>query len=146
MQPQVKDKSAWRKSNLNVANSTEEAKDDSRFRHTLPRTSHSQDSNRMHVISEDSKDRKELISSLGERPPTDKLTLYIRHPEPSKVEPKSNLGYVPRRIRESQQSIESETSNNKVEIDQDNIETPPATRRVFTPTPVEKREPSAPTR
>lgn len=61
-------------------------------------------------------------------------------------ERKSNLGYVPRRVRESQISIDSEISNNKVEIDQDNIETPPASRKIFIPTPVDKREPAAPTR
>lgn len=42
-------------------------------------------------------------------------------------------------IQTTDQSI-----SNKVEIDQDNIETPPATRRVFTPTPVDKREPVQP--
>lgn len=48
-------------------------------------------------------------------------------------------------MRDSQQSIDSVGSNNKVEIDQDNIETPPATRKMFIPTPVDKREPLQPT-
>lgn len=148
VQPQLKDKSAWRKSNLNVANSTEEAKGvGSRLRHTIPRIIHNQDSNSLSDTKDDNRDRKELISSLADRPPTDKLILYIRPPnEPLTPERNSNLGFIPRRVRESQQSIDSEISNNKVEIDQDNIETPPTTRRVFTPTPVDKREPSAPTR
>lgn len=47
-------------------------------------------------------------------------------------------------MRDSQQSIDSVGSNNKVEIDQDNIETPPATRKMFIPTPVDKREPLQP--
>lgn len=105
----VKDKSAWRKSTLNVPNSSEETKDDD-FRHTA-----------LHNYK-DLEQRKELISSLGVRPATDKLTIYIRQPNESF----------------------SERRTNKVEIDQDNIETPPATRRVITPTPTEKREPIAP--
>lgn len=44
-----------------------------------------------------------------------------------------------RRINESQQSL-NETVSNKVEIDQDNIETPPATRRIFTTTPTTNNE------
>lgn len=148
VQPQVKDKSAWRKSTLNVANSTEDTKlESSRLRHTLPRITHTQEPSISSPPKDDSNQRKELISSLGERPATDKLTLYIR-PSNELLTPErnSNLGYVSRRMRGSQQSIDSEVSGNKVEIDQDNIETPPATRRVFTPTPVDKREPVAPAR
>ena len=122
-QPQIKDKSAWRKSTLNVPNSTEETKDDSRQRH---------------LIQPEENDRKNLISSLGERSPTDKLTLYIIKPTET---PKTSLGYVPRRLRDSP---EDPTISNKVEIDQDNIETPPATRKIFIPTPVDKREPTQP--
>lgn len=120
----MKDKSAWRKSNLNVANSSESTKDDSsRHRHTLPRTTPS--------YNPDDDGRKTLISSLGERPATDKLTLYICQPTTS---------------RTTLDSISPITENvsNKVEIDQDNIETPPATRRIFTPSPVDKREPVQP--
>lgn len=95
VQPHIKDKSAWRKSTLNVANSTEATKeDDYRGRHTLPRT-HKKD-NSLHSIDEDKvTDRKGLISMLGERPPTDKLTLYIRKPnETVNGEKKSNLGWL----------------------------------------------------
>lgn len=93
VQPQIKDKSAWRKSTLNVANSTEATKeDDYRGRHTLPRTHKAENS--LHSIDEDKvADRKELISSLGERLPNDKLTLYIRKPnETTNGDKKSNLG------------------------------------------------------
>ncbi|EEZ97607.1 inverted formin-2 [Tribolium castaneum] len=113
VQPQIKDKSAWRKSTLNVANSTEETKDDSMRLNRLP------------VVEND---RKTLISSLGERSPTDKLTLYIIKPRP----------------RDSPPSLDDPPISNKVEIDQDNIETPPATRKIFIPTPTEKREPTQP--
>ncbi|XP_050511018.1 formin-J isoform X1 [Diabrotica virgifera virgifera] len=143
VQPQIKDKSAWRKSTLNVANSTEATKDDPYVnRNTLPRD------NSLHSIDEDKTiDRKGLISSLGERMPTDRLTLYIRKPsEPSFISPTppsfiSNS----RRTNDSQlSSPDGVSNNNKLEIDQDNIETPPATRRVFVPTPVDKREPVMP--
>lgn len=131
----MKDKSAWRKSNLNVANSSEATKDESRHRHTLPRSTHSY---------ADDNDRKGLISSLGERPPTDKLTLYICQPNASlNNTSRSTLDSVSPCTRSSQQSLDQAVSN-KVEIDQDNIETPPATRRIFTPTPVDKREPVQP--
>lgn len=145
----MKDKSAWRKSNLNVANSTEETKTNSvRHRHNLSSPSMTQvnNENNFQFVNENS-NRKELISSLGERPATDKLTLYIRGSNdlPKLESEKSlSLSYVPRQIRDSQQSIDSNT-NNKVDIDQDNIETPPTIRRVFIPTPVDKREPVAPT-
>lgn len=147
VQPQIKDKSAWRKSTLNVANSTEETTD--KFsRHTLPR-SFGREIKRLHSIEEDA-DRKDLISSLAEQPVTDKLTLYIRQPPPDSLvtaapitPPRSNLAYVSRRLRDSQQSIDS-SHGNKVEIDQDNIETPPAVRKVFIPSPIDKREPIQP--
>lgn len=140
-QPHAKDKSAWRKSNLNVANSTEATKDDSsRHRHTAPAGFEA--CGNSHPFLDDDNERKSLISTLGERPATDKLTLYIRSPnDPESNQTVSNLGRVPRRIRDSQQSIESQGSN-KVDIDQDNIETPPAIRRVFTATPVDRREPT----
>ncbi|XP_076275391.1 FH2 domain-containing protein formin 3 isoform X1 [Rhynchophorus ferrugineus] len=146
VQPQVKDKSAWRKSTLNVANSTEETKEDKvRGRHTLPRIDRS---TYVQPIKEDS-NRKNLINSLAERPAADKLTLYIRKPTETVDSPtqetKSNLANVSSKIRESQQSIDSSSvSSNKVEIDQDNIETPPAVRKVYIPTPVEKRDPVPP--
>ncbi|XP_018332237.1 formin-J [Agrilus planipennis] len=137
-QPTMKDKSAWRKSNLNVANSMEPTKED-RHRIVVPRISQSEpDPN----TEEDS--RKSLISSLGVRPASDKLTLYIRKPSDPAVmpEPNTNLNNIPHAISNSQQSLESQ-STNKVDIDQDNIETPPMTRKIFTPTPVDKREPQA---
>lgn len=78
-----------------MANSTEATKeDDYRSRHTLPRT-HRAD-NALHSIDEDKvTDRKELISALGSRLPTDKLTLYIRKPnETTNGDKKSNLGTI----------------------------------------------------
>ncbi|KAL3278659.1 hypothetical protein HHI36_016196 [Cryptolaemus montrouzieri] len=139
IQPQIKDKSAWRKSTLNVANSTEETPGE--------KSRHRYQSRSMEIpkkIEED--DRKALISQLGTKAPNDKLTLYIR--QTSETVPRddrpTNLAQVSKRIRDSQSSID-QSVNNKVDIDQDNIETPPAIRKVFIPSPVDKREPVAPT-
>nr|XP_023020465.1 uncharacterized protein LOC111509028 [Leptinotarsa decemlineata] len=134
----IKDKSAWRKSNLNVSNTSEETKEDNYLgRHSRAH----QSENVLHSIDEDKTlDRKGLISSLGERMPTDRLTLYIRKPtDISDNGPSSS-----RRTRDSTQSLEYSSTNNKSEIDQDNIETPPATRKIFISSPVDKREPLMP--
>ncbi|CAG9858239.1 unnamed protein product [Phyllotreta striolata] len=137
IQPQIKDKSAWRKSTLNVANSTEATKDNPyASRHKT-----------LHSIDEDKAlDRKLLISSLGERMPTDRITLYIRKPNdtPSSLSTATSQTDSRRSSPESAQRASDNSSNNKVEIDQDNIETPPAIRRTFVPTPAEKREPLMP--
>lgn len=72
-QVQIKDKSAWRKSTLNVPNSTEETRVEAarqRFAISGNRT----------AIEEDFSGRKGLISALGERPANDRLTLYMRKP------------------------------------------------------------------
>lgn len=141
VQPQIKDKSAWRKSTLNVANSTEEAKDDNFLgRYSISRLDSNGNLKLLHSISEDN-DRKHLISSLGNQSNSDKLTLYIR--KPTQTSPPPSDGKLSN--RRAQESNTDQTVSNKVEIDQDNIETPPATRKVFTPTPVDKREPVPPT-
>lgn len=104
---------------MNVSNSTESTTQDSRNRIVSPNDF------KISVSDHDDNDRKELISSLGARPSTDKLTLYIRQTKDPK-------------------EVKERTNANKTDIDQDNIETPPAVRRVFTPTPVDKREPVVP--
>ncbi|XP_045460083.1 inverted formin-2 [Harmonia axyridis] len=138
MQPQIKDKSAWRKSTLNVANSTEETPEEKSRHRYQPR----------HVdlsrSLEGENERKSLITQLGAKPANDKLTLYIRQPsELSRDDKPSNLVQVPRRVRDSQSSLD-QSVNNKVDIDQDNIETPPAVRKIFVPSPVDKRDPVPP--
>ncbi|KAK4881741.1 hypothetical protein RN001_005060 [Aquatica leii] len=138
VQPTPKDKSVWRKSNLNVSNSTESTRDDKsiRHRHAAPLLIPTDDSKN----ELPSRDRKGLISSLGECPTSEKLTLYICHSGNPPTTPTRE-----KRNSTTYRNNESDfLSNNKVDIDQDNIETPPAIRRVFTPTPTEKREPLAP--
>ncbi|KAH1022552.1 hypothetical protein HUJ04_011938 [Dendroctonus ponderosae] len=130
--PHYKDKSAWRKSTLNVPNSTEEIGEN-----------HRRDPYNLKILQpilETTNDRKELIGSLGRNLKTDnKLTLYIRKPldepqvEPAKIESPP-----------TKSSPEPPVSN-KIEIDQDNVQTPPMARKNFiSPTPTEKREPSKP--
>lgn len=132
--PHYKDKSAWRKSTLNVPNSTEEI-----------RENHRRDPYNLKVLQpilETTNDRKELIGSLGRNLKTDnKLTLYIRKPLEEPQEPVKIVDTPP-----IKSSPELPISNNKIEIDQDNVQTPPMARKNFiSPTPTEKREPTKPT-
>ncbi|XP_047102012.1 uncharacterized protein LOC124721206 [Schistocerca piceifrons] len=78
----IKDKSAWRKSNLNVPNSAEETEVDvRRLRRMRSRGSIEPVSqgNPLQAIKEEDK-RKGIIGNLGQEAAQDKLTLYIRRP------------------------------------------------------------------
>ncbi|XP_066999083.2 uncharacterized protein form3 [Anabrus simplex] len=189
-QPQtpIKDKSPWRKSNLNVANSTEETELDVRRLRRL-RSRGSLDvgasGNPLQAIKEEDK-RKNIIGTLGQvQPAQDRLTVYLRRPsetseqldtpagtgetspQPAQSAPVSPLlsrsqliqkyrhsmevpgdfiktivgdkpgtpkseeeqilpPSVPRRLRRGR---EDSNISDRIEIDSDNIETPPATRK-----------------
>ncbi|RZF46426.1 hypothetical protein LSTR_LSTR012501 [Laodelphax striatellus] len=159
-QPQntVKDKAPWRKSNLNVQNSTEETEMDLRRLRRLK--SRGSLENSLQAISEEEK-RKGIIENLGKSlTPDASLTLYITDdpvsnpktqspPTPGRYSRTSPLisrrafpvgdqdsgskqeeflpPFVPRRTRK----VPDTTGiSDKVEIDSDNIETPPATRKL----------------
>lgn len=188
---QPRDKSAVRKSNLNVSNSSEETETDRRFRRQKSRETPVPSTTLQSIVEEDK--RKSYIQSLGDRPPSDKLQIYIRRPSedirtPTKeeiqalkspitesndsknkqsiyirplsqtdpaakqsiyirgstpVSPTSPSGSaslstvldsvetpnVPKRIRRP--IVQDEPTNNKIEIDSDNIETPPSERKTF---------------
>ena len=69
--------------------------------------------------------------------PQDELTIYLRQPITV------SQGPAKRRLTQlGKKSLDEDTISDKIEIDSDNIETPPATRRVFSPPkdvkPVEK--------
>ena len=69
--------------------------------------------------------------------PLDELTIYLRQPVTV------SQGPAKRRLSQlGKKTFEEDTISDKIEIDSDNIETPPATRRVFSPPkevkPVEK--------
>lgn len=148
----VKDKSAWRKSTLNVPNSTEENRENidevnsnsirqryttSSDTSTQQRQSGTRNTADTSISSRNTRDtslveRKGIISGLGDRAASDRLTVYMRRPTSSVTNTNSNVESTP-------------VISNKVEIDSDNIETPPATRKVFSATPVDKREPTPPT-
>lgn len=149
-QPQtpVKDKSPWRKSNLNVPNSAEETElDMRRLRRMQSRGSvdaGSASSNPLQAIKEEDK-RKGMICSLGDASQEqDRLTLYLDparsqllhkyHNVPGDVL-RSIVGEepptVPRRLRRPPREEQGD-------IDADNVETPPATRR----RPIEPEEES----
>lgn len=60
----------------------------------------------------------------------DELTLYIRSPAPNSQPTSRRVSQLSR--RSNAEDTEMEPSD-KIEIDSDNIETPPATRRLFSP-------------
>ncbi|XP_069681038.1 uncharacterized protein [Periplaneta americana] len=142
-QPQtpVKDKSPWRKSNLNVPNSAEETElDMRRLRRIRSRGSMDTAPNPLQSIKEECK-RKGIIGALGAAEQQDCLTLYLRRPSDAPAPPaehqqaaevpgdmrRSLVGEeppptVPRRLRRT-------PHDDQADIDADNVETPPATRR-----------------
>ncbi|XP_055915666.1 formin-J [Eupeodes corollae] len=140
----TRDKSTWRKSNLNVSNSSEEVE----IRDNATR------------INSEKEDRKSLIQILGDLPATDHLRIYARRQsQVNESESKckvatpncSDSKQLPPLILDikndpsiykSQSSIESPAINrfstirdrhddkySRKEIDSDNIETPPVVRR-----------------
>ncbi|XP_054270873.1 inverted formin-2 isoform X2 [Macrosteles quadrilineatus] len=153
----VKDKSAWRKSNLNIPSSGEESEaEQRRLRRLRSRTSlEGMPASTLQAITEEEK-RKGIINSLGQMPDEMTLTMYIRQPgatdpsspetnklrqkfspllarripsSPSENEEQSLPPFAPRRLRKS--SIDHSVGvTDRVEIDSDNIETPPATRKL----------------
>lgn len=174
----ARDKSAWRKSNLNVPNSTEETMESARrlVRQRSRESVSCSGSPLKSIIEEDR--RKSIIQQLGERSATDRLQIYIRRPSDSPdsigeskspittqptidsssasvtsdhhsiyIRPSNDTTIttpvidinqqhtpnVPRRIRRPSSSSSPPTTdditNNKIEIDSDNIETPPSVRR-----------------
>ncbi|XP_015516525.2 uncharacterized protein LOC107221879 isoform X1 [Neodiprion lecontei] len=157
-QPQSpqKDKSLWRKSTLNVPNSSEEA--DPRYLKRLNLRSSMENvlaPSTLQAIREEER-KKNIISSVANSQTPDDLTIYIRQPycAPTKTSTSAETSDHFEQLQ-SQQSQKKNTKpggknntstddqiSDKIEIDSDNIETPPATRRVFSPPrevkPVEK--------
>lgn len=171
VQTHARDKSAWRKSNLNVSNSSEEADSDTRrYRRQRSREGSitSITGSPLHSILEEDKKKNppvekvpthsrnssdsssEVAAPLVADSNLNKQSIYIRPPaeeeavtsptgakhnssiyiRPFESDPLSSLEdqpNVPRRIR---RSYLNET-NNKIEIDSDNIETPPTVRKNF---------------
>lgn len=136
----TKDKSVWRKSNLNVSNSSEEI---GRIR--KPKSLDAPSSSLQSILEEDK--RKTVIKQLGDRAASDRLSIYIRRPSTEtpaeKVQsPKENVqsiyikpnepeSRISQRLRRPLSNEFSSTQGNKIEIDSDNIETPPVVRKTF---------------
>ncbi|XP_050100019.1 serine-rich adhesin for platelets isoform X2 [Anopheles aquasalis] len=70
------DKSQLRKSQLNTAIATSSESDRERYRRQRSREGPNPSSNLQSILEEDK--RKNIIQSLGERPPSDRLQIYIR--------------------------------------------------------------------
>ncbi|XP_031785571.1 cell division control protein 12 isoform X2 [Nasonia vitripennis] len=125
-----KDKSPWRKSSLNVPSSVEET--DPRYSRRLRSRLNADNilgSSTLQAIREE--ERKKNKASEPADSGLDELTIYLRTPAPT------TTAQVPTSRRLSQLSKrgaeDTETISDKIEIDSDNIETPPATRRLFSP-------------
>lgn len=157
-----RDKSAWRKSNLNVPNSSEDTEYSSRSSRNKMRDSLSSNTSPVQLQSIDEEDRRKgekyspsetTAKSLNRRtsdaheyepvyqkydthrnPVTitsDQHSIYIRPTTSSHRSPTSpadiSISTLP--LMKTIQTKVDEQSHNKIEIDSDNIETPPAIRR-----------------
>ncbi|XP_076166401.1 FH2 domain-containing protein formin 3 [Ptiloglossa arizonensis] len=134
--PSQKDKSPWRKSSLNVPNSMEET--DPRYSRRLRSrlsTENILTSSTLQSIKEEDR-KKNKINDPVNSDPQDELTIYLRQPYSNSQVSAS------RRLSKYKRGTEDEKISDKIEIDSDNIETPPATRKLFSPPkevkPVEK--------
>ncbi|XP_062563200.1 FH2 domain-containing protein 1 isoform X2 [Armigeres subalbatus] len=96
--PSVQDKSAWRKSSLN----SQEDQDARRYRRQRSRESTGASSNLQSILEEDK--RKSVIQSLGDRPPSDRLQIYIRRGSDNTSQPESTVTS-PKQNEENKQSI-----------------------------------------
>ncbi|KAK2586362.1 hypothetical protein KPH14_010652 [Odynerus spinipes] len=138
-----KDKSPWRKSSLNVPNSIEET--DPRYSRRLRSRLSAENvlaPSPLQAIREEDR-KKNKINEAVNANTQDELTIYLRQP----YNTASQTPTTPRRFsklgKKSPEDPESrENISDKIEIDSDNIETPPATRRLISPPkevkPVEK--------
>ncbi|XP_076657126.1 FH2 domain-containing protein formin 3 [Halictus rubicundus] len=135
--PSQKDKSPWRKSSLNVQNSMEETdpRYSRRSRSKLGGTENALASGTLQSIKEEDRKRNRTNENAN-LDSQDELTIYLRQPYGNTQATGS------RRFTKYKRGQEEEKISDKIEIDSDNIETPPATRKLFGPPkevkPVEK--------
>ncbi|XP_072749439.1 uncharacterized protein Form3 [Anoplolepis gracilipes] len=131
------DKSPWRKSSLNVPNSMEET--DPRYSRRF-RSRHNTENalvpSTLQAIREEDRKKNKLSDPLN-TDTQDELTIYLRQPYTGSQAPATR-----RFSKLGKRTADEERISDKIEIDSDNIETPPATRRLFSPPkevkPVEK--------
>ncbi|KAL0113000.1 hypothetical protein PUN28_012320 [Cardiocondyla obscurior] len=131
------DKSPWRKSSLNVLNSTEET--DPRYSRRFKSRHNAENAlmpSTLQAIREEDRKKNKMNDAIN-LDTHDELTIYLRQPYTRTQMPATR-----RLSKLSRKSSDEERVSDKIEIDSDNIETPPATRRLFTPPkeikPVEK--------
>ncbi|XP_058792398.1 uncharacterized protein LOC131664929 isoform X3 [Phymastichus coffea] len=126
-----KDKSPWRKSSLNVPSSLEESDPRYSRRH---RSRYNQDnilgSSTLQAIREE--ERKKKAPEPADSG-VDELTIYLRTPAPSAQQQPTSRRVSQLSRRSNAEQCSEMTPSDKIEIDSDNIETPPATRRLFSP-------------
>ncbi|XP_044001338.1 uncharacterized protein LOC122847607 isoform X1 [Aphidius gifuensis] len=122
-------KSSWRKTSLTVPSNNED--NDPRYTRRL-RTRLVNDNvlgqSTLQAIREEER-KKNKTNDSGGLDGLDELTIYLRQPNSTPVRRLSKSG---KRITTTTEEEEDKVSD-KIEIDCDNIETPPVTRRVFSP-------------
>ncbi|XP_035740282.1 formin-J-like isoform X2 [Vespa mandarinia] len=136
--PSQKDKSPWRKSSLNVPNSMEET--DPRYSRRLRSRLSTENilaPSPLQAIREEDR-KKNKISETVNANTQDELTIYLRQPYTGSQTPTRRFS----KLVKKNSDDENGNISDKIEIDSDNIETPPATRRLISPPkevkPVEK--------
>ncbi|XP_043504299.1 uncharacterized protein LOC122525518 [Polistes fuscatus] len=138
--PSQKDKSPWRKSSLNVPNSMEET--DPRYSRRL-RSRLSIENilapSPLQAIREEDRKKNKISEAINANTP-DELTIYLR--QPYAASQTTNTRRFSKIVKKTNNEDECSNISDKIEIDSDNIETPPATRRLISPPkevkPVEK--------
>ncbi|XP_061931495.1 uncharacterized protein LOC107998165 isoform X3 [Apis cerana] len=128
--PSQKDKSPWRKSSLNVPNSMEET--DPRYsrklRSRLSAENVLSSSSTLQSIKEEERKKNKINDAANNPNSQDELTIYLRQPYGDPQFAGSR-----RFSSKLKKGADEEKMIDKIEIDSDNIETPPATRKLFSP-------------
>ncbi|XP_011152521.2 uncharacterized protein LOC105191081 [Harpegnathos saltator] len=122
------DKSPWRKSSLNVPNSMEET--DPRYSRRLRSrlsTENTLGPSTLQAIREEDRKKNKITDTISSDM-QDELTIYLWQPYTGSQAPATR-----RFSKLSKKTTDEERISDKIEIDSDNIETPPATRRLFSP-------------
>ncbi|XP_023248408.1 FH2 domain-containing protein 1 [Copidosoma floridanum] len=123
-----KDKSPWRKSSLNVSSVEESDPRYSRRHRSRLNPDNILGSSTLQAIREEERKKNSGKTSAesGESGGNDELTIYLRSPVAPSVVPQS------RRLSQLSRRGAEDAVNDRIDIDSDNVETPPASRRLFT--------------
>ncbi|XP_018405882.1 PREDICTED: uncharacterized protein LOC108782187 isoform X1 [Cyphomyrmex costatus] len=137
VQVSSQDKSPWRKSSLNLSSSTEETDPRySRKYRSRPNMENAIMPSTLQAIREEDR-KKNNTNDVIKLDMQDELTIYLRQPYTG-----TQASATRQILKLGRRSADENRVSDKIEIDSDNIETPPVTRRLFSSSkdvkPVEK--------